>query len=669
MNKKKKNKDNISEISYQGENRIDTKYFIQHPQYWKSPLRIIRDPKKISILKLLSFKPRALNNLIDFLTIDDIFQMLQLNKSISNILLNTNLIKVYFNIRKEFNIIYNNNKKNKFKELLKNSKNIIEFNQFLNENKKEHFNFDKFTLSQLLNKNCELIRKMISRLKLPKNESISVFGKIIERQIKKELFFKKDIDLSNYNFNNEGIIFLNCALRDIKNIISIKFCNNTQIRNYHLISNITNWSKRNLQVLNLINNSLDDKSGILIFTKIKNNCPFLKVINLSENYFSYKTFESNKVKDSFKTCFPNLEKFIFKNNILGSKGAVLLFESLINCKKLILVDISYNGIEKNVFNKESVINFFNPEISGINYLYSFYYNGNFLPPSETASLIKCIINNNILTYLFIGNCQLNDESLELLNFLIINNQYIHSLFIHYNNFTSKGLEKLLNNIELNSRLIELNLSNNKLNHNSLKILIQSLLKNKFISSLNLSYNDFSKSESSDLIIDYIESNSKLKNINLTACHIGLGLKKLLIAIENNKKISCIDLSVNDIGGNKEVFVNISNLLKNNFYLRFLYLDSNYINDNDLEILICDGIKYNKNLSLLSLKGNRITLNKFENKDINRNIIECLKINDHIKDIIIDENPISNEKNYELFINTLKLNGTRENREYIKMKYS
>ena len=184
MNKKKKNKDNISEISYQGENRIDTKYFIQHPQNWKNPLRIVRDPRKLSILKLLSFKPRALNNLIDFLTIDDIFQMLQLNKSISNILLNTNLIKVYFNIRKEFNIIYNNNKKNKFKELLKNSKNIIEFNQFLNENKKEHFNFDKFTLSQLLNKNCELIRKMISRLKLPKNESISVFGKIIERQIK-----------------------------------------------------------------------------------------------------------------------------------------------------------------------------------------------------------------------------------------------------------------------------------------------------------------------------------------------------------------------------------------------------------------------------------------------------------------------------------------------------
>ena len=105
MNKKEKNRDDISEISYQGDNRIDTQYFIQHPQNWKNPLRIVRDPRRISILKLLSFKPRALNNLIDFLTIDDIFQMLRLNKSISNILLNTNLIKVYFSIRKEFSII------------------------------------------------------------------------------------------------------------------------------------------------------------------------------------------------------------------------------------------------------------------------------------------------------------------------------------------------------------------------------------------------------------------------------------------------------------------------------------------------------------------------------------------------------------------------------------
>ena len=594
--------------------------------------------------------------------------MLQLNRAVSKILLNTNLIKVYFNIRKEF-ITVSNNKINDFKDLFKNAKNKSELNEMLNDNKKQKFNFDKYSMAQLLNKNCEIIRKIIYKLKLPKNESISVFGKILERQIKKEILIKNEIDFSNYNLNSEGIIYLNCAMRDISGLATIKFNNNEQIKNFNLINSFINWSKRDLQILSLMNDNLDDRSGISLFTQIKNNCPFLKMINLSKNYFSNKTFSSQKVKNAFKTCFPNLEKFILNHNILGSKGAVSLFDSLIHCKKLILVDISYNGIDKNVFNSPNVINFFDPEKSGINYLYSFIYNGNFLPPSETASLVKCLINNTVLTYLFIGNNQINDESMELLNFLVCNNLYIHSLFIHYNNFTSKGLIKFLNGIEENSRLIELNLSNNKLSHNSLQILINSLEKNKFISCLNLSYNDFSKSQTSDLIVKYIESNTKLKNLNLTACHIGLGLKKLLTTIENNRKISCLDLSVNDIGGNYDVFENIAKLLKNNFYLKFFYLDGNYINDIDFEILICNGIKYNKNLSLLSLKGNKITLNKFNNEDLDRNIIESLKINDHIRDIIIDDNPINNEKNYELFKNTLELNGTIENREYIRLKYS
>ena len=59
-----------------------------------------------------------------------------------------------------------------------------------------------------------------------------------------------------------------------------------------------------MQILSLINDNLDDKSGISLFTQIKNNCPFLKMINLYNNYFSNKTFSSQKVKNAFKTCFP-----------------------------------------------------------------------------------------------------------------------------------------------------------------------------------------------------------------------------------------------------------------------------------------------------------------------------------------------------------------------------
>ena len=69
-----------------------------------------------------------------------------------------------------------------------------------------------------------------------------------------------------------------------------------------------------------------------------------------------------KNKKLFKKCLANLEKYIFKNKF---KKSVWLFEWLINCKQLILVDISFNRIEKN---KESVINFCNRQINGINYL-------------------------------------------------------------------------------------------------------------------------------------------------------------------------------------------------------------------------------------------------------------------------------------------------------------
>jgi len=111
---------------------------------------------------------------------------------------------------------------------------------------------------------------------------------------------------------------------------------------------------------------------------------------------------------------------------------------------------------------------------------------------------------------------------------------------------------------------------------------------------------------------------------------------------------------------------MSNFLKNNFYIKYFYLDGNFINDKDFEKLICDGIKYNKNLNLLSLKSNRITLDKIiDNKNINKNLIEIIKLNDHIKDIRLEGNPIKNEKNLILFNQTLNNNGTKENREYIR----
>ena len=58
--------------------------------------------EKIPFDKILSFKPKLLNNFITFCSIDDLFELLQLNQKSTNILLKTNLFKAYMNVRKEF---------------------------------------------------------------------------------------------------------------------------------------------------------------------------------------------------------------------------------------------------------------------------------------------------------------------------------------------------------------------------------------------------------------------------------------------------------------------------------------------------------------------------------------------------------------------------------------
>ena len=66
--------------------------------------------------------------------------------------------------------------------------------------------------------------------------------------------------------------------------------------------------------------------------------------------------------------------------------------------------------------------------------------------------------------------------------------------------------------------------------------MDSISKSTHIHSLNLSYNDFSKSVNSDLIAQYFENDLKIKNLNLSACHLGLGCKKLMTSLEKIKKL-------------------------------------------------------------------------------------------------------------------------------------
>ena len=481
--------------------------------------------------------------------------------------------------------------------------------------------------------------------------------------------------------------------------LSLPFELGNSLLNYNL--------NKNLLSINFSKNNYNDVIGANIFASIGINCPNIQIINVTHNLFTYSTFNHKKVKSKLNEIYKNLSKLMLGNNILGTRGFIELCGILKNCPKLNLLDISYNGIDKNIFDNDKVAELFGDSLP---YLYTFYYEGNYLPTSEIQNLVKHILSNNSLTYLYLQNNQIGDDSLEILAFLLSKNYNIHTLDLSYNKFTSKGVSKLCEGImSKDTRLIEISLANNNLDETSLTYLADAITNNEQLYSVNLSYNNFSKGNCGMIIADMIKKDTKLKNVNLVACHLGLKTKEIFAALEENQTITFIDLSVNDIGNNLEMFKGLAKMLQKNKNIKYLYLDTNYITDRDFDIIINEGITKSVNLNYLSLKSNKITLSSIKRlsdsikndnrklleqylknlkkpkKDVNfflrtsyqtdvlvrdykyleiieaelqeKGILNSVKFNDHLKIIMLDDNPI-NDKESLIKLNTvLKFNGS------------
>jgi len=456
---------------------------------------------------------------------------------------------------------------------------------------------------------------------------------------------KKEVKSTIKKLKEYGISLLNYAIKDIPFFRKIVISGNTEpITNFNLIKCFINYSKKSLLSINFSKNNFSDVIGANIFASIGINCPNIQIIDVSHNYFTYSTFNHKKVQTSFEIGFKNLSKLMLGSNILGTRGFVELCGVLKNCPKLNLLDVSYNGMDKNIFENEKVAEIFGDSLPN---LYTFYYEGNYLPTDEIQNLVKNMLNNNSLTYLYLPNNQIGDDSLEILAFLLSKNYNIHTLDLSYNKFTSKGVKNLCNGIvSKDSRLIELSLSNNNLDETSLTYLSDAINKSEQLYCVDLSYNNFSKGDCGKIICDIIKRDTKLKNLNLTACHLGLKTKEIFAALENNQTITYIDLSVNDIGNNTEMFKALAKMLQKNMNIKYLYLDTNYITDKDFDIIINEGIAKSVNLNYLSLKSNKISLSSIK------------KLSDSIKK--------DNKKLLEQYLKKLPLSQMRMIKKIIKL---
>ena len=668
---------------------LDKHYFKQHPYLWNKPQKVVEDIKEDYLDKIFSLNKGALTNLLACLNLETLLKLLQINRQLGKTIKTIGTLQKFLELKEEY--IENRGKPN------------------------QRVNFEKFSVNQYLKNNCELFAKWQKKYKMSKSDANLIFGELLQRQLMREFNKAQTTKKTNTYFNlndasikEYGLTILNSAIKDISFFRKIVISGlQENLSSFNVIKNFLNYSKSNLLSVNFSNNNFPDVIGANIFASIGIYCPNMQIIDISKNSLTYTTFNHAKVIKAFEVGFKKLSKLIIRNNLLGSKGFVNLCAVVKNAKKLNLLDVSYNGINKEVFENQNVVDFLSGDLQ---FFYAFYYEGNYLPNEEMKFFIKSILTNKSLTYLFLHNNQIDDESMELISFLIKKNPFVHNLNLGYNKFTSKGVESICKSLKLKSnRVIELCLQNNNLDETSLTYLSEALKHHQTISALNLAYNNFSYGSCGDCITRIIAKCPKLKHLNLTACHLGLKLKEILTQLEKNKTITFLDLSVNDIGNNPEIFQNLARMLEKNYYIKYLYLDSNYIVDKDFEILIYEGIEKNKNLKNLGLKSNKITLGAITalseklkkdtkkqleqylkylqkpKKEINffmqirkandllvrdykflqaiepewteKGILRSVKRNDHIKIIMLDDNPIAEEESLIKLNTILKFNGS------------
>ena len=682
------NNENEPDVDQQQTEQLDENYFKEHPHLWNKPKKVVADKNDESLENIKYLKKGAIMTLFSCFDLETLIKLLKVNKTLNTIVKQSETLQKFLEVKNEY--IENKGKPN------------------------QRVNFGKYSVTQSLKNNCDLYAKFQKKYKIGNNDTKIIFGELLKRQIIRE--FKRAqskngknyLNLNDIKLKEYGITLLNYAIKEIPFFRKIVLSGNSEsISNFNLIKSFVNFSKKNLLSVNFSNNNYSDVIGGNIFISIGVNCPNIEIINMSHNCLTYSTFNNKKVQQAFMVGFKKLTKLILGNNILGPKGLIELFINIKNCTKLKLLDVSYNGIDKNIFDNKNVEDIFNEALPS---LYSFYYEGNYLPTEEVKNFVKDIANNKCLTYLYLQNNQLNDDSMEILSYLMTKNPYIHNLGLGYNKFTSKGIQSLCNGLmNKDNNIIELCLQKNNLDEVSLSYLAEALKNHKSMRCLNLSYNNFTKDECGNLISRIISESPKLKNLNLTACHLGLKIKDICNKLEENNTITYIDMSVNDFGKNSEIFKALAKMLGKNMHIKYLYIDSNYINDKDFDIIINEGIKFNKNLKYLSLKSNKITLSSIKalsdsikkdnkkqldyylknvkqpKKDYNfflqsqsgsnvlvrdykfleaiepelteKGILKSIKSNDYIKIIMLDDNPIKDQESLIKLNTVLKFNGS------------
>ena len=266
------------------------------------------------------------------------------------------------------------------------------------------------------------------------------------------------------------------------------------------------------------------------------------------------------------------------------------------CDKLIMKEISLKN--RNIFSK--LIDFFlDKDIK------KFYISDtNINDISLFNPILELLEKNYNIRQLILNNCSLMDNHLNDLMRAICDKR-IRSLNLSKNAITVEGGSLISEFLLVNKTLQELNISyNDNVNFKAegIKYIIRSL-----VDCPNIKLIDFSGMNLTgcgEFIANLLENSKSLEKMVLKNDYLNANdFKNIFEKVKSNKIIKEIDISFNDMGGDKSLEY-IRDSIKENTSLIKLNLNKVNINNDNYNIIF-EGIEKNKNISFYCLSYNHI----------------------------------------------------------------
>ena len=579
-------------------------------------------------------------------------ECLKENKSLASLNLTGNNIlnegAIYFanNLLSKYNTTL---KKLNFKDNSINSKGIIQFCSILKNEPSDRFSKIDFSVNYLDDEGLSDYGYFIS--KFPNIKTIVLSNKLSKHSLNNFFIYcqnlsnLKKINLTQVNLTYESTKQFNELLMNNKNIEKLIIATNRALGSDGIVD-ICPGIQHNLKISQLTLNAchIGDEGAEALANALFKNID-IKDINLDDNKIGIKGLKALSEKVLGKV---SLIRINLAHNLIDEEGGIYIGKSLETSNGLQYLILNSNklkdkgcieitkGLEKN--NSLIELHLDNNEITniGINALSKVL--------SKKENIMFLGLSTNEIT-------EINDDFNALFDWLkiikIADNPLYPAAIIKLfhgtaNNRLFKKLRFKSNDIFIfksigeNNNLKVFDLSyNDKINLS----LIKNILFLKNISKLSISRNDIHDKDIQRFVQYIKEYKSPLKELYIQSNFIGIeGSLSIAELIKDNEYLKILNLADNPL--QSEGINNICDSITNNKNVLSELL-INYTKCNDFSVSkIVNMLKRNKNLSVLTLIGN-----KFTNKGVDM-ILSTLRMNNTLKQISLGNNYL----NSNAFIN-------------------